>query len=102
MQNFIPGALSVPHELQVAPAAISDVDFFFRSASCAEGWDSGVPHDWQNLEPSRLSLPQLEHSAMAFLCCWASRSSAPLASSLTRSRDPTSADWVYKGEDLSY
>jgi len=30
LQNLIPGALSVPQEVQVAPDAISEVDFFTR------------------------------------------------------------------------
>jgi hypothetical protein len=74
LQNFIPGALSVPQELHTGPIASSSDGFLAPGVlappeDCglvrgASGGVSGVPHAWQKREPSLLSLPQLEQRAM--------------------------------------
>jgi hypothetical protein len=51
LQKFIPGGLSVPHALQVVPAA---ADAGLGAAAASRRW----PQSWQNSEPSRLTFPQ--------------------------------------------
>jgi hypothetical protein len=72
LQNFMPGAFKVPHELH-ATEAISEVLFFFFRGSGEGCWASvlgidesvsGVPHERQKRDPSLLSFPQLEHKGM--------------------------------------